>query len=159
MNLKKFFNLKISFTLSSILLIIFFLIIIFLFINIQIQIDDMMVFASGIDLIKDIKNSQYIAIVKGEPLKFEIEKDKFKISYTKENLIYLNNYPLFKSVKIEPDGLKFLIKDNGNFEFLNNLKEIYLFKENKLLKILLKKNFSYKIKLRDDGTLSFEKVD
>lgn len=116
-----------------------------------------MVFASGIDLIKDIKNSQYIAIVKGEPLKFEILGNKFKISYTKENLIYLDNYPLFKSVKIEPEGVKFLIKDNGTFEFLNNLKEIHLFKENKLLKILLNKNFSYKIKLRDDGTLSFEK--
>jgi hypothetical protein len=117
----------------------------------------MMVFASGIDLIKDIKNSQYIAIVKGEPLKFEIDEGKFKISYTKENLVYLNSYPLFKSVKLKPNDFEFLIKDDGTFEFLNNLNEIYLYKENKLIKIFLNKTFSYKIKLKEDGTLSFEK--
>ncbi len=159
MKFKKFFSLKISLTLSTLLLIIFFLVILFLFINIQIEIDDMIVFASGIDLIKDIKNSQYIAIIKGEPLKFEIIGEKFKISYTKENIIYINDEPLFKSVKIKPDGLKFLIKDNGTFEFLNSLKEIHLFKENKIVEILLGKNFYYKIKLREDGKLYFKKVN
>ena len=130
-----------------------------MFINIQIQIDDLMVFASGIDLIKDIKNSQYLAIVKNEPLKFEIENDKFIISYTKENLIYLNNYPLFKSVNIEPDGLKFLIKDDGKFEFLTNMNEITLKKKNKIFEFLFKKRFSYKIKLESDGKIFIEKIE
>lgn len=158
-NFKNFFNIKISFSLSTILILFFFLFLAFFILRIQIEIDDMMVFASGIDLIKDLKNSQYIAIVKGEPLKFEILNGKFKISYTKENLIYINSYPLFKSVKLKPNNLNFLIRDDGTFEFLNNLNEIYLYKENRLIKILLNKNFSYKIKLRDDGTLLFEKIN
>lgn len=116
-----------------------------------------MVYASGIDLVKDIKNSQYLAIVKGEPLIFELEKNKFKITYTKENLIYLDNSPLFKSVNIEPDGLKFLIKDDGTFEFLTNINEIKIKKENKLIEFFLKKSFSYKIKLESDGKIFIEK--
>ena len=157
-NLKKFLNIKLSFSLSAILIFIFFSFLTFFILRVQIEIDDMMVFASGIDLIKDIKNSQYISIVKGEPMKFEIFDGKFKISYTKENLIYINSYPLFKSVKIGPKDLNFIIKDDGTFEFLSDLNEIYLYKENKLIKILLNRDFSYKIKLRDDGTLLFEKI-
>ena len=157
MKIKNFLKIKVSFALSTILIFIFFFLIIFLFINIQIQIDDLMVYASGIDLIKDIKNSQYIAIVKGEPLKFEIENNKFKISYTKENLIYLDNHPLFKSVNIEPDGMRLLIKDDGTFEFLTNKNEINLRKENKIIELFLKKSFSYKIKLENDGKIFIEK--
>ncbi|MGC8943485.1 MAG: hypothetical protein ACP5KX_05220 [Caldisericia bacterium] len=118
----------------------------------------MMVFASGIDLIKDIKNSQYLAIVRGEDMKFEILDDnKFKITYTSKDIIYINSNPLFKSVKIKPEGLSFLIKSDGSFKIESGKDEIYLKKENGFLEFLFNKAFSYKIKLREDGKIFLEK--
>lgn len=141
-----FFNIKTNFTLSLIFLFIFFSLIIFYILVIQMQIVDLMVYSSGIDLIKDIKNSQYLAIVREKPLILEIKDNRYRIYYEDLNFDYVNRNPLFESVFISSNGDKMVIKSDGSFEN-DNLSEI----------TLKKWGISYKIKLEENGKINIFK--
>jgi len=146
--IKDILKIEINFILSFILILIFFFSIILVgFIIVQNEIADLRVYASSVDIIKDIKNSQYIAIVKNEPFILTINDNKIKIRYTKENIDFINRPPLFDNILISMDKDKVLIMDLGDFDF-----------DGEDCKISLKSGkIYYKIILSKDGKINIEK--
>ena len=145
--IKDILKIEINFILSFILILIFFSIILVGFIIIQNEIADLRVYASSVDIIKDIKNSQYIAIVKNEPFILTINDNKIKIRYTKEDIDFINRNPLFDNILVSMDKDKVLIMDVGTFEFYGDDCKISL-KSGKIY---------YKIILSKDGKINIEK--
>ncbi len=149
MNIKNIFKIKINFTLSLILILIFFSIILSGFIIIQNEIVDLRVYAAAVDIIKDIKNSQYIAIIKDEPLVLTIDDNKIKIRYTREGIDFINRTPLFDNISVSMDKDEVLIMDLGDFDF-----------DGDDCKISLKNGrIHYKIMLSKDGKIDIEKPE
>lgn len=149
MKIKNILKIKINFTLSLILILIFYSIVISNFIIIQNEIIDLGVYASSVDIIKDIKNSQYIAIIKNEPLILTIDDNKIKIKYVNENIDFINRAPLFDNILVSMDKDKVLIMDVGNFDFDGDDCKISL-KSGKIY---------YKIILNKDGKIDIEKSE
>lgn len=141
MKIKDFFLIKINFTLSVILLLIFFSFLLFFIVNIQIKIVDLRVYAAALDIVKDIKYSRYLAIVKEEPIEFKIEDNRYRLTYLASKIDYVNIEPLFKNITIKSNG-NFLIKTDGTFSL----------KDKSGLITLESGKIKYSIILIEDGT-------
>lgn len=158
MNFFKKFFIKINLTFSFILIFILFSIVITGFILTYIQIDKLTSFAVGMDIIKEIKISQYLAILNNEPMEFKVEEGKIKIFYTKQKIYYLEKEPIFKNVSVEPEGFNFLINPDANFLLKVNNDKIYLRSIFKFFYILKFKSKPYYIlDLDSDGKIKIIK--
>jgi len=114
MKIKEILGLRVNFTLSLVIFIIYLSFIIFSFLKIQGEVDDLMVYASSINFLKDVKNAQYISILRDEKMIVEIKGDRYRIAYD-TGKVFIETEPLFKKVGIIPQKRTIVINSDGSF--------------------------------------------
>lgn len=123
MKLKEILTLKVNFTFSLFIFILYVLLIVLAFFKIQGEIDNLMLYASGVDFIKDVKNAQYISIVREEPMRIEFKDNKYRIVYM-DGRVFVNTEPLFGRVNIKPEFKEIGIETNGAFSLNRDMVKI-----------------------------------
>lgn len=141
MKIKDFLGLKVNFILSLVIFTIYLLLIVFAFVKIQGEVDNLMVYASSVNFLKDTKNAQYISILRKEALSIKINEDRYRILYN-DGKAFIDSEPMFKKVKIIPEEKKLIINPDGSFNIKGNF--IIKFKKGK---------FEYNLILRKDGRI------
>ena len=141
MKIKDLLGLKVNFTLSLVIFTIYLLLIVFAFVKIQGEVENLMVYASSVNFLKDTKNAQYISILRKEALSIKINEDRYRILYN-DGKTFIDSEPMFKKVKIIPEEKKLIINPDGSFNIKGNF--IIKFKKGKV---------EYNLILRKDGRI------